>query len=270
MSSNPDDLTVFERALTRYSRILGLKVDVKVAVKVEALQRKIIDDVKRLLEGQGVDGVSLSDLLARLSNAGLLRDYIVYIGRELNDEVSPDKAEESLARALEGDVESRGARSALLAFQAVARAFAEAYEGSKGTVDDDSPYCPLCGSESRTMVRRDDGFHMVCHMCGLEWRVSRDALKCPYCGNTNPFSVGLFTDKDRRLGLAYCQECGSTWRVILDSDMASAPRVLLPLLALAAERLRGALPALGGPDEHAGERPGEGGLNEEGGEPQRG
>ncbi len=269
MSSGPDDLTAFERYLRRYSQLFGLKVDLEAAIKVEALQKKIMDDARRFLEGQGANDITLSDLLARLSYAGLLRDYIIYIGRELNDEVSPDKAEESLARAFEGDVNIKGARSALLAFQAVARALAQAYEGSRGVIDDGSPYCPVCGSESRTMVRRDDGFYMVCHVCGFAWRVGRGALTCPYCGNSNPFSVGLFTDKERKLGLAYCQECGSTWRVVLDKDVASAPRVLLPLLALAAERLRGALPALGEAEEGAAERSGEGGLGEGDRQPER-
>ncbi len=268
MSSAPDGLTLFESALRRYSQMLGLKVNIGMAVKVEAVQRRIMDDVKRLLEGQAEGLEGLSDLLARLSNIGLLRNYIVYVGQELGDEVSPDKIDETLVRAFEGDVNSAGAKSALLAFQAVARAFAESYERSNGILNEVTAYCPICGSESRTMVRTRDGFLMVCHMCGYAWRVSSDKLTCPFCGNANPFSVGLFTDRDRRFGLAYCQECGSTWRVILDEGMASTPRVLLPLLALAAERLRGALPANSEAGEDAKEGSGEGQLGGDVNEPE--
>ncbi|ESQ26142.1 MAG: Protein involved in formate dehydrogenase formation [uncultured Acidilobus sp. OSP8] len=179
--------------------------------------------------------------------------------------MSPDKAEESLTKALEGDVSSRGSRSALLVFQAVARAYASHYERKNGTVEEVTAYCPLCGSESRTMVRVGEEYLLVCHLCGYAWRVSRKTLACPFCGNSNPFSIGIFMDKDGRLGLAYCQECGSSWRVVLDERVASAPRILLPLLALAAERLRGALPGgASGEELHEGSSEGQlGGGNDE-------
>ncbi|MGC9071396.1 MAG: formate dehydrogenase accessory protein FdhE [Acidilobus sp.] len=242
MTKGSDELELFERGLRRYSQLLGLKIDIELAKKVEAVQERIMADVARFIEAREGLASSLSDLLAGLSNSGLLSNYIAEVGSEIGDEVDLDDAEESLARAFEGDVISRGARAALLAFQAVARAYAGAYERANGIAESMSAYCPLCGSESRTMVRVDQDFVMVCHMCGYAWRVSRGSLKCPFCGNSNPFTIGIFTDKDRRLGLAYCQECGSAWRVIFDENMASAPRVLLPLLALAAERLRSALP----------------------------
>ncbi|MGC9209710.1 MAG: formate dehydrogenase accessory protein FdhE [Acidilobus sp.] len=260
MAEEGDELDRFERALRRYSRLLGLKIDLDLARKVEAIQERIKRDVAKFMEAKGGLLSSLSDLLARLSDAGLLSAYIVEVGSEIGDEVNPSSAEESLAKAFEGDVDAKGARSALLAFQAIARAYAEAYERANGIIESTTPYCPLCGSESRTMVRVGQDMLMVCHVCGYAWRISKGVLTCPFCGNSNPFTVGVFTDKDRRLGLAYCQQCGSTWRVIFDDDMASAPRILLPLLALAAERLRGALPAGREGSDEVKDSPGEGDL----------
>ncbi len=65
---------------------------------------------------------------------------------------------------------------------------------------------------------------------------------CPFCGNDNKFKLGTFMDKEWKYGLMFCQECGSYWRVIWDEEMASAPSIVLPLLAMAAERFRTALP----------------------------
>jgi len=265
MSDEAEELKAFEQALRRYSTILGLRINVELAKSVEAVQAKIMKDVEAFLSSVDLGSPDLSNLLARLSDSGRLSNYIVEVGRALKDEVSPDKAEESLTKALEGDVSSRGSRSALLVFQAVARAYASHYERKNGTVEEVTAYCPLCGSESRTMVRVGEEYLMVCHLCGYAWRVSRKTLVCPFCGNSNPFSIGIFMDKDGRLGLAYCQECGSSWRVVLDERVASAPRILLPLLALAAERLRGALPGgASGEELHEGSSEGQlGGGNDE-------
>jgi formate dehydrogenase maturation protein FdhE len=138
-----------------------------------------------------------------------------------------------------------GFRSGFLALQAVARAYSSRLL-EEGVVEEPSAKCPVCGVRSETMVRRGGDYFMVCHFCSYEWRVSRGRIMCPYCGALNPISIGIYSDKKRRLGLAHCQECGGTWRCILDETIR-APRQLLPLIALGAEVYRRLLEERPGP-----------------------
>jgi len=133
---------------------------------------------------------------------------------------------------LAGDIDTPGAKAALITVQAVARAVARL----RDPVNLLSATCPVCGAESKTMVARD-ALYMVCHFCGYQWIVSRGEVVCPYCGTNDPISIGVFTDKKRRIGLFTCQECGSTWRAIMDRSIR-APATLLPLIAVGAEHYR--------------------------------
>jgi FdhE protein len=243
LSQGEDErLRLFERSLSRFAGVLGLRVNVELSRKVEEVQLKIMDDVTKVIDKIWSQGLTLQDLLARLSNDGVLREEAVYASKAIGESLNPDSVDDVLASAISGDVSQEGAKSTLIAFQAIARAYASRYFKENGSIEHLSPYCPLCGAESRTMVKRGDKYVMVCHLCGYEWVIGRGSPVCPFCGNDNKFKLGTFMDKERKYGLMFCQECGSYWRVIWDEEMASAPSIVLPLLAMAAERFRTALP----------------------------
>ena len=237
-------LSAFERYLRRYSARLGLKVDVELAKKVERVQLKIMDDVRAAVERALSRNVKLVDILTALYNSGKLKEYVLEASQALGEETLGADVSEALTAAVSGNLEVRGSKGALMAIQAVARALAESYEEVYGNVKDLTPYCPLCDSESDLMVKRGAEYRMVCPLCGYEWVVSEGHMACPYCGNSNPFKLGVLSDRERLVGLAVCQECGSIWKIVIDDELASAPRVLLPLFVTASERLRSAAESL--------------------------
>lgn len=262
MSNSIDErLRSFERSLRRFSGSLGLRINIELSKKIEEVQLKIIDDVSKLIDEAWSQGLTLQDLLAKLSDNGTLRREVLLASSTLGERIGSDSVDELFADALSGDTSRSGARSALVAFQAIARAYAEKYYKENGSITHVSPYCPVCGAESSTMVKRGNRYVMICPVCGYEWIVSEGSPRCPFCGNDNRFKLGTFMDKEWKYGLMYCQECGSSWRVIWDEDMASAPNILLPLIAMAADRFRGALPR-GEGINNGNKAGGEGGLSE--------
>ncbi len=224
------------RAFEKYIHLLkGGRVDIRKSLEIESMEEKIIKDIF----SNKIDinlNKDLNNILDELFNNGALLDLIKQVGEEMNAHVSsPRKAYENF---LVGNLDDAGARVAFIVVQAIARAKA-IVEESKGVVEEITPFCPLCGAESRTMVKREDGYFMVCSFCGYTWRISR-VFTCPYCGNRDKMSLGVFTDKrTRRIGLAWCQECGSSWRIILDEKLSrSLPRLFIPVIAHAAEVYR--------------------------------
>ena len=184
-------------------------------------------------------GNSLEFFIAIVKSRGLLAEAVKIIASVLKVEVDERQIDRLLAEALSGNIDTSEHRAVLLAAQAAARAYATAFEESRGMIYEPSAYCPLCGAQSRTMVKDGEDHYMICHFCYYAWRVPSQPY-CPYCGTSHPLSVGLYTGRLRRLALAECQDCGSTWRLILDKSIVErAPRQLLPLIALSAERLRG-------------------------------
>jgi len=229
-------LEEFQKALEKYMHLLkGGKVDVGKAIMVERVELEIM----KMLENVDVDAnSSLETVLRKLSDNGVLEEVLDYAGEKLGDPVEDPNA--ALESFLKGDIEQPGAKAALVAVQAIARWLADKRLES-GVEERISPYCPVCGAESRTMVVEKDGYYMVCTFCSYKWRISRTGtMICPYCGSSDPIAIGVFTDRRRRLGLFVCQNCGSTWRAILDRNIR-APRILLPVIALGAEAFRGYL-----------------------------
>ena len=229
-------LEEFQKALEKYMHLLkGGRVDVDKALLVEKVELEIME----ILESIDVDPMDdLEKVLRKLADMEVLEEIMSFAGDRLGDPV--DDAGKALEAFLKGDIEQAGAKSALVAVQAIARWIAEK-RLEHGTEERISPYCPVCGAESKTMVIEKDGYYMVCTFCTYKWRVSRTGtMICPYCGSSDPIAIGVFTDRRRRLGLFVCQNCGSTWRAILDRNI-KAPRILLPLIALGAEAFRGYL-----------------------------
>ncbi len=240
-----DRVSELRSGLHRYRHLLkGGEVDYDIALKVEEIESKIIDEIinnKKIIEI-----LENNDLQVALSR---LRDFIAEKARiaaeELGDNI--EDVDEALEAFYVGDQEKPGFRSVFIVIQAIARVKSEIFEEKNGQVVNPSPVCPVCGAISRTMVKEEDGrFTMVCPFCGYKWTVSRRKLICPYCGNSDPLSLGIFTGrKSKRLGLAWCQACGMTWRVVLDYTIR-VPRLLLPVIAHGAEIYRSMLPTAGG------------------------
>ncbi|MEB3859658.1 MAG: formate dehydrogenase accessory protein FdhE [Desulfurococcales archaeon] len=233
MAGRLEELEEFRRALDKYGHLVRIReFDPETALVIEEAQLRIIEDIGRGLEDKGTG--SLEELLDSLVESGTLYRYVDMIADAIGEKV--EDPEGALRAVIRGEEGVPGFRSVFLALQAVARAYALLLL-KEGPVEEPSSKCPACGIRSETMVKRGDDYHMVCHFCSYEWVASRGRMMCPYCGTTDPIAIGLYSDKKRRLGLAHCQECGSTWRCVLDETI-KAPRQLLPLIALGAEVYR--------------------------------
>lgn len=234
-----NNLEEFISSLRKYGHLTGFKLDIETAKKIEEIQLNIINDIKNKLTNLNLD--DLNKLISELSQNGLMQTLIKEASKALGEEIDINNADEAFKEALEGNMNFRGAKASLIALQAVSRLYAEKYKEKNGEILNVSPYCPICGSESKTMIKADNDYKMVCHFCGYIWKVSEKKIVCPYCGNSEEFSLGVFSDKEGRVGLVYCQNCKSSWRIILDESI-KAPSILLPLIALGGEKFKGALP----------------------------
>ena len=229
----------FKRSLDKYMHLLyGGKIDRQRALTIEKTELMLSELFFR--EGLCTPDDSLNENLRRLIEndlkISLIKSALDNL-RNIDDSIKLDfDFEKALERFLSGELETPEAKVVAIIVQSLARCIAH-HRLVRGVEDRLSPYCPVCGAESRTMVVRQDGYHMVCPFCGYEWRISRSMPRCPWCGNDNPISIGVFTNKQRRIGLMVCQECGNTWRAILDRSI-KAPNILLPLISLGAERFR--------------------------------
>ncbi len=226
----------FSRALDRYLHLLrGGKIDRRAAMLVERLELELMSELDSL-DWRRVPGTA-REALDELARIGWLYEAVERIARAIGDEAADPAS--AVAAFLRGDMEKPGSRAALIVVQAVSRFVAEKRLSAEGPVEAVTPRCPVCGAESRTMVVERDGYYMICPFCTYKWRVSRTGrMVCPFCGSADPIAIGVFTDRKRRLGLFVCQECGATWRGILDRSIR-APRILLPVISLGAEAFRG-------------------------------
>ncbi|MCE4599478.1 MAG: formate dehydrogenase accessory protein FdhE [Desulfurococcales archaeon] len=228
-------LEEFELGLRKYRHFIKrLDLDVESIKRVEEVQLKIGELLKdsRILDGRE----GLREVIGKLLDSGILARLVEEASMELNL-TSPGDLEEALKRVLAGDLDYPGAHATLIVLQGIARFYADSVLEREGLGHEPSAKCPLCGAMSETMVKKGDAYTMVCHFCAYQWVVSRRSLMCPYCGSTHPISIGIYSDKKKRIALARCQDCGATWRLILDESIRP-PRVLLPLIALGAEAYR--------------------------------
>ena len=226
-------------ALYRYKHLLrGGEIDVDAAVLVEDVEEELMEEIRgdrvaaEILEAEPLDR-ALSILASRGVIDRLASKASERLGEEIND---IDAAVEAF---LTGNVETPGFRTIFIVIQALARVKAEITEEKEGTKYHPEPVCPVCGATSRTMIREDGNtYSMVCAFCGYKWIVSREGFLCPFCGNRDKLSLGVFTGKKtKRLGLAWCQACGATWHLVLDKTIR-VPRLLLPVIAHGAEIYR--------------------------------
>jgi len=69
--------------------------------------------------------------------------------------------------------------------------------------------CPYCNGLPEYSLLRDSGITwIVCHDCGKEWQFQR--IKCPYCGNQNPYSLSFTYAENEGMpstGFYVCKEC---------------------------------------------------------------
>ncbi|MEM1938500.1 MAG: formate dehydrogenase accessory protein FdhE [Acidilobaceae archaeon] len=227
MSRRVDELI---NNLMKYSHLIGGVIDIEWVRLIESIQTKIIDDIR----GEAGSYDSLLSFINNLESTGKLYELIESIAREIGEEVPDPKI--ALTGALAGDLNIQGSKPAIIALQAIARAYAE-IKLSSGPVIEPSAICPICGAKSETMYKRGNNYYMVCHFCSYTWLQSENKPTCPYCGNQSEITLGIVSDKTMRIALIKCWECGSTWRIILDESI-KAPLILLPLIAMAAEKFR--------------------------------
>ncbi len=235
-----DYLDLFEDSLRRYGHLMAEAPDPASARRIEGAQLEIMQEVA----GDVDVSKPLDEVLEALISRGFLEEAVRRIAAAMGD--SPPDAAAAYQSLRSGDLEDRGAQAALLAIQAFARAYAEKYESKNGAVEWRGGSCPLCGTESRAMIRENGDYYMVCPLCGYKWLVSKGRPTCPRCGEEE--RLGVYTDRRGVVGLAACQGCGHTWYIVMDE--LEVPRMLIPLIATGAERFRRALPE-GGPWEGA-------------------
>jgi FdhE protein len=235
-----NELEELKSAIVKYKHLLkGGEIDFDTTIKIEKTELEIINK----LSGNKETIITLekNDLEIAISKMKkIIHDIIRETARKLGEEnVDPVLALEAFYI---GDTSVPGFKAAFITVQAIARLKAKLFEKEYGNIENATPYCPVCGARSRTMVKDEQGYSMICPFCGYKWRVSKDKLVCPYCGNSDPMTIGVFTGKkSKRLGLAWCQRCGASWHVILDRKIR-APRLLLPLIGYGAEYYRPLIP----------------------------
>ena len=228
-------LREFRRALTRYGPSIEHRIPRGLALKIEEAEQVIIESLRGRASLYVRDGRGLDEFMDDLKASGEVDRLIVEVAERIGVNVEDPRAARDALEA--GDYASKQAMAAFIVYQAVARAYAEAYRDQLGTVDKGDAQCPVCGATSDLAIVRDDGVYMSCPFCYYEWRLGDD-IRCPYCGNEDRLSIGLFMDRQRRVALAHCQQCGSTWKVVLAPDLGSLVRPVLHLVAHGVERFK--------------------------------
>jgi len=225
--------------LNRVKRILKLEIPLDIAITIEKNQLTIIKSLLPMARDFVKRGSKLEDLISQTSEK-IIKEYYYEFARDLEIRNNVEEPKEALNNLIAGRTDTNGTKVVVLITQAIARSYAMAYEEIYGIKEVRDYRCPLCGSKSDIIAKWPDGsYRMVCPFCGYTWIISKNKLICPKCGSKNPISLGVFTDKEMRVGFFVCQDCGFKAKIILDSNLASRiPRILLPLLASAGERFR--------------------------------
>ncbi len=228
----------FRRALLRYRGLVGVAVDLETSLVVEEAEVDVMAEIAGEAERAVRSGESLEELATRLLDSGVLDRLVSRVASKLGIE-EPESAAEALERLSSGDLESPHARAAFIAMQALARAYADKLLEVEGPREMLGTKCPVCGVESDIIrAEADGGYSMVCPFCFYTWRIPGRGLRCPRCGSSDPFALGVYTGRaDKRVALLYCQDCGFTGRLILDRSIR-APRSVHPLIAMGADRFR--------------------------------
>ncbi len=216
------------KTLNKYAHLLGFPINLEWVRTVESVQQDIMGEVRRLAGNYG----SLREFVESLDSQGLLEKAVAKAASTIGEDVGDYR--ESVKAALTGDLKVKGSKPALIALQAIARAYAEE-ASKKEPIVEPSAYCPTCGATSETMVKSGGKYLMICHFCTYTWITSEKHPTCPYCGNKDMLTIGVISDKQMRIALMKCWKCGAKWRAILDETI-KAPPVLLPLIAMAAEK----------------------------------
>jgi transposase-like protein len=235
----------FREGLERAKRILKLDIPIETAMIIEKNQIDIINyllpKAKEYVKGDR----DLKDLVSEALDDIIKKFYYVFAkDLEVKDDV--ESPEEALNNLLSGRTDLNGSKILILIIQAIARAYATAYEELKGTIERRSTVCPICGMNSDVIIKWPDGsYRMICPFCGYTWIISKETLLCPRCGSRDPVGIGVFSDREGKIGLFVCQDCKFTAKIILDSSLVrKVPRMLLPLIALYGERFRSFLKEL--------------------------
>ncbi len=229
-------------AIYRYKHLLkGGTIDLEKTLLLEEIEQELMKMLRDKLASEKVLDKDLISIIDTMFRDSLLTELVSTASQKLDTPV--DNIEQAYKDFLTGNIENNEAKVVFVVIQAIARLKAEHEETRHGIVDMITATCPVCGAITRTMTQESTGYYMVCPFCGYKWRVSKSVLTCPFCGNKDPLSLGVFTGKkDRRLGLAWCQSCDNTWRIILDERIVkTVPRLFLPVISFGAEIYRGSI-----------------------------
>ncbi len=245
------------RAIERYKHLLkGGEIDYNAALMVEEVEETLINNIKS--RNEILEIIRRNDLrnaISILHERGILSELFEMTRKMTGESGDVDKA---LSAFLTGDIDVEGFKSMFLLIQSIARVKAEIVEEEVGIVESRTAVCPVCGAVSKTMTKEGQSYFMVCPFCGYKWLVSRGKLICPYCGNEDPLSLGIFTGKKaKRLGLVWCQNCDTTWHIVLDTSIR-VPRLFLTIIAYGGEVYKATMPVRSSGTEIFGE-PAEGG-----------
>ncbi len=234
-----NELDDFKDGLNRIRRMLKLDIPFEKAVTIEKNQLKIIRELFPKAKEAVRKDLKPEDLASEVSEK-VVKEFYYKFADELKIRNNVEKPEEAFNNLLAGRSDTNGTRIIILIIQAIARTYARAHEEIHGVREIRDYKCPICGNESDIIVKWPDGsYRMICPFCGYTWIISRNKLVCPKCGSENPVSLGVFTDKEMKVGLFVCQDCGFKAKIILDPDLViRIPRILLPLLASAGDKFR--------------------------------
>ncbi len=236
------EIEKLKSAIYRYKHLLkGGTIDLEKSLLVEEIEQELMKIARERFASDEILDKDLLVIIDTIFSDGFLAELVSIASKKL--EIPVDDIEQALKDFLTGNIENNEAKLLFIVIQAIARLKAEHEEIQHGIINLVTDRCQVCGATTRTMTQESTGYYMICPFCGYKWRVSKGVLTCPFCGNKDPLSLGVFTGKkDRRLGLAWCQSCDNTWRIILDERIVkTVPRLFLPVISFGAEIYRGSI-----------------------------
>jgi len=233
-------LKEFRKALERYLHMIKLELDIEKSVEIEGLQLRIIEE----LRDKADKAIDEGEDLERFTNNLLESGEIESVYKRIMDVIAPGSGAtlvEAAEKLNSGEYEDESAASLMMVLQAIARAYAEAYEQKRGGARVKGSKCPICGTTADILYRGEEGeYYVLCPFCYYSWRLSEDSPVCPHCGSTDKLGLGIYSDRAMRVGLLHCQGCGGTARVVLDRSIR-VPRPVIPLIAIGADKFRAVL-----------------------------
>lgn len=88
-------------------------------------------------------------------------------------------------------------------------------------------FCPICGSYTRLSFSDENGVHLKCEICGMEWEYPEGT--CPFCGSSDVGSA----EPEEGFRMMRCNGCGNGWNFFDEGVIGrDIPRELYQILML--------------------------------------